>query len=224
MITLDVSATFASTGSSPETNAITVATGSNLLLVVHVYGSAAASPFTCTATYNGVSMTKFSTTDVTWPTQTTDTIIFYTVAPATGTHDVVVTYGGALGLYAIAATTYQGVNQSSPIEQTSSPDFDFVTSNTALTSTFNITANNAWQVTMYGTAFSPATFTATLGTLESQGGVTQKIAIIDRGPLSPPGSYSTSATVSGGANNFGAWGVSIAPVPVSDFVPQALIL
>ena len=61
-------------------------------------------------TYNDVALTKLWEYDGT----ANDFTAWYLIAPATGEHDVVVTFGSSQTNVVVAATSYTGVNQSTP--------------------------------------------------------------------------------------------------------------
>lgn len=100
------------------------ATGSNQLLLVWVFAAndavAAASEFT-SVTWNGVALTRHTACNavasyMSWMRHT----MFYLVAPANGTHDLVVTYDNTSGKANTGIAIYymfvQDVDQSSPID------------------------------------------------------------------------------------------------------------
>lgn len=87
-------------------------TGSNLVLVVGVGTSVAGGAIPSGVTYNGVALTFIDNSANGNPN--TNTSLWYLVAPATGTHDVVVTTAVNAAMSA-GATSLTGVDQTSPL-------------------------------------------------------------------------------------------------------------
>jgi len=101
-------------GSTSLTVSHTVA-GSNRVLYVYVCIWDATSPDTPTATYNGVSMTSLLSglQNVSAGTENARTELFRLIAPATGTHDIVVTITNSQEID-LAAISLTGVHQTTP--------------------------------------------------------------------------------------------------------------
>jgi len=100
------------TTTSPLTISHTVAAGSKRLLVVGIYGRAGTSFSISSVTYNGVALTEagFSKSGLSYCG------LWYLIAPATGTHNVVITFAG-VGSPRISAGVVSriGVDQTTPI-------------------------------------------------------------------------------------------------------------
>lgn len=81
-------------------------TGSNLLLLVSIHASSGDS--VAGVTYNGVAMT------VAWDLagSSVRNTCYYLVAPASGTHDVVVTFGASTAYPIAGSVSFTGVNQA----------------------------------------------------------------------------------------------------------------
>jgi len=134
-------------------------TGSDLCLVVAVASSA--NPAT-SATYNGVSMTAVAAA-----TTLNGLYIrhFYLVAPATGANTVSITFSSAAGVAYGLSASFTGVDQSSPIDATSTGSTG--TSNTGMGDSVTTVANNA--MVLGGIARgSGETLTLTTGTAHQQ--------------------------------------------------------
>lgn len=216
MISLDNSASFVSTLSSPETNAFTVAAGNNRILIVEfAYVNGGGVTSVDSVTYNGAALTFYYERVALGPVKDNRVSIWYMLAPDVGTHDVVISYTGVgiVGV-AISVTAYKGVDQVAPIEQ-AVPATSGANSANSLSLSFSTLSDSAFQHVAYFTGFSPGTFAATTGTLESQASsLNDSMAIVDRGPLGAAGSYSTAVTIGGAANDIRAVGFSLKPAAV----------
>lgn len=99
-------------GHSSRTFAHTVS-GSDLILFVKVGCYQNAGQTVTGITYNGVALTKVDAQN-----QGTNTIraeLWYLVAPATGANNVIVTWSAAVASASYCATSYTGVNQTTPL-------------------------------------------------------------------------------------------------------------
>ena len=135
----------ASTASTSDGFSHTVGTKGNRLLIVTVLAGTSPSGIT----YNGVAMTSHG--DSAMGSERIST--WYLVAPATGSNTI--TLAGEGSLTAIHATSYYGVNQSSPVGT-------LATSNGSSTApTVNATGDNTSLI--YGTVGANGTGTATVG-------------------------------------------------------------
>lgn len=119
-IALDTVSTGQQDGGSSITIAHTVS-GSERLLLVLISAEDNANPNDMPVTgvtYNGVSLTKINEdrTDAS-PSGSADLVSsWYLIAPATGTHNVIVSYTGAIEGDAVTVMSLTGVHQSSPID------------------------------------------------------------------------------------------------------------
>ena len=135
----------AATASTSDGFSHTVGTKGNRLLIVTVLAGTSPSGIT----YNGVAMTSHA--DSAMGSERIST--WYLVAPATGSNTI--TLAGEGSLTAIHATSYYGVNQSSPVGT-------LATSNASSTApTVNVTGDNTSLI--YGTVGSNGGGTATVG-------------------------------------------------------------
>ena len=80
-------------------------------------------PGTQSVTYNGVSMTSIASTNISTGFGRVLTQLFRLVAPATGAHDIVVTFSKTAYLGPTCAISYTGVDQTTPVD-TGSTDND----------------------------------------------------------------------------------------------------
>jgi hypothetical protein len=204
-IALDTSSVSALVG--PGATSLTwphTCTGSNLILWVGVFGDSASGTITG-VTYNGVSMTQAPTVSPIQVPSDRFIYLFYLIAPATGTHDIVVTAGTGTYIAGVAAS-YTGA------KQTGVPDASTNNSGFVLTGDFTCTlttvANNSWTVFIAkNDANGP---TASTGSTQRQ--MANGTGIYDsNGPLSV-GSHSMSVQdASSAASNFAGIMVSVAP-------------
>ena len=105
------------TNSTSVTTPYTVPSSFYRLLVVGVHGYFDGSGYT--VTYNGVAMTQ-STQYNLGQTPERRMTLYYLIAPASGTNDVVVTSGGGSGVFGVHVTSLTGVDQTTPINVISS--------------------------------------------------------------------------------------------------------
>jgi len=110
-ITVDAQVFSSSDASDTTLTFAHTCSGSNRLLVVTVPESRSQ---TATVTYNGVAMTSA----VAQSNSTTWARIFYLIAPATGSNNVVITYSSALTFRQAGAISFNGVDQTSPLGAT----------------------------------------------------------------------------------------------------------
>ncbi len=94
----------------------TTTSGSNLLLVVGVFveDATAGDRAVSSVTYNSVNMTRLVTQDYSGGGMNAE--IWYLVNPSTGANTVNVTLGGTVDDVFAGATTYTGVDQTTPME------------------------------------------------------------------------------------------------------------
>lgn len=121
-ITRDNLVTQATTSSSTSytISSYTVNTGSNRVLTVFAHvriGST--SDFTCTATWNGLAMTEAITNTGTGTSRRWRTYIWYYIAPAVTSANIVISTDGTTAVSWVAgAVTLQGAKQTSPVGTT----------------------------------------------------------------------------------------------------------
>lgn len=139
-IAFDAATQGSNSSGASYTFAHTVSASDNRVLFVSCIGNAVASPDNITgATYNGVAMTLLDKSNASgdrWQ------YTFFLIAPATGTHNVVITSSGAPdNIYAPDAISYIGVKQSSPeVSQKTSG------TSTSKTETITTLTDGAWVV------------------------------------------------------------------------------
>lgn len=127
---------------STNTFAHTVAGSNRVMIVAPVdyQGSHTVSG----VTYNGVALTKLASQVGGVESQVQDTEIWYLVAPATGAHDVVVTWSGATTFSAAGSFSYTGVNQTTPFKSSATKANNASTSNESLSTTTD--GANCWLI------------------------------------------------------------------------------
>lgn len=143
-IALDMATTASTDPYDPHTTltkSLTISSGSDRMLFVYSENKASA---TCTsATFNGVSMTEIADTSY-----NQNACAYYLVAPATGTHDLVITYSTSIGAN-VSISSFTGVKQDVP------DDTDTATGNGSTSMTLTAAANDSWiidGISNYGNA------------------------------------------------------------------------
>lgn len=175
--------------------------GSNRYLAICILGDETVPGNTVTgATYNGVAMT------LSRPGQLHNRYLymFGLTAPASGTHDVVVSASGASFLQLMIAS-WTGVSQTGQPEVA----VDANNSGSALTTSLTTLTNNAWTVECFGSSSgigSTTNFTERVHDSDFNG-----MRVGDNGPISPAGS-ATMTVDSTGTNE--SVMISLAPVAV----------
>lgn len=119
-IAVDATNTGFTASSATHTESHTT-TGSDLLMVVSVLSTVSAATG---VTYNGVALTQQGT-EITMDNGY-KLSMWYKLSPATGTHDVVATVGGATGNVFVNVATYTGVSQSGFPDASAQTDHDNV--------------------------------------------------------------------------------------------------
>jgi len=168
-------------------------------------------------TYNGISMTQANTNT---PVAGIRVYNYYLVAPATGANNIVATFASGSGLVYGIAESYTGA------KQTGQPDAIGNTGSASATSlSVNITtvAANSWIVGgVYGGNSAGFAGTGSWSVLFwGTGGATDPagwngFAMLDtNGPIVTPASTAVGMSMTGGANQMGLVGMSIAPAPES---------
>jgi hypothetical protein len=177
-VALDTSANSSQAPASGTDVAITIAytvTGSNTYLIVgvSVYDSVRSSGIMSAVTYNGVAMARINQTFV----ATTRTVDMWGLKnPATGTHNVVLTNGGAQSqaTSTVIISSWTGVDQTTPIG-TSAVATGTTTASTTVTSVAGgaavdqIAESNSQTPTVTGSGQTQLQY-GTMGTFISGGG------------------------------------------------------
>lgn len=153
-IAFDSAASKSQDSSTTNTFAHTVS-GSNRIILV---GCMTTNGTITGVTYNGVALTQVID-NTTGGTTFNHMYLFYLIAPATGTNNVIVTSSGSGSVYA-ASSSYTGVAQTSPIDGTSA-----TTTTTAGTFSKSVTTTiaNDWIIGYVGVGnygVGPASFPA----------------------------------------------------------------
>jgi len=182
-------------------------TGSDLCLVVAV---AIAAEFVNTTgvTYNGVAMTYVNI--VSNSPGNNGYALYYLSAPATGAHNVVVSFSGNTSYADGFACSYTGVKQTSnPEDNTTSTN----SGGSSVTATLNVTTPNSWLVGFSRGDYGVGTPTITPGVYRQ---LITGNGLIMFDSNSTVSSGSQSITVSDGGNQWTIVALSIAPSVASN--------
>jgi hypothetical protein len=139
------------------------------------------------------------------------------VNPPAGTANITITFSSIYIYYQLSPTLYSGAKQSIPSLVTSSS----VTA-TSITETLTTTADNSWLAAWFGELASGFTFAAGTGTTQRTIGAGW-ITGDSGGPKTPPGSYSMTGTITGGAAQIYGIMIAIEP-PAAAYAPVSLPL
>lgn len=182
-----VDATSAAEWSSGTTVTVShTCTGSNLILFAAVESASVGNTVTTSGvTYNGVAMTIVGSS-VNAGTDNRRYDLWYLLAPATGAHDIVVTYSGTPAQGAVAAASYTGAKQSGVPDATDS----FVGSAvTHATKAITTVADNCWLVAVGGEC-NGVYASVDAGTTLRVGSTNKYSILLDsNGAKTPAGSY-----------------------------------
>lgn len=203
-----------STTSSNPTISLTVSGSDRCIILAPDNGSGGTSVITGTS-YNSVAGTFL--TGVAFGGGSAETRQYYLVAPATGTNNAAAT--GTNSDIRLIASSYTGVNQSSPIDASTTQE-NASTAN--FTPTITTLQDNCYIVVSGQN--NGGTATASVGTMRQAAGTGRML-----GDNSAPTTGSNSMTMGGvGTASWGASVVSLAPVASAGgtvtFVPQLMSL
>lgn len=192
----------ASGGTGFVVNSVTwshTCTGSNLILLVSTsyFENAADSP--SGVTYNSVAMTKA----LDYQSSSLDTThsLWFLYAPATGAHNVVVTFPTNRNNIACCSASYTGAAQSGAPDATATGNHGFGSSDLTIATT--TVADNCWVVEVCGTSTNTVSMSAGTGATERTEQATTggyHAAFYDGGPKTPAGSYSMTVAISAASN------------------------
>lgn len=224
----DTPQTMASSATTSQNFTYVVNPGDNRALIVWFqYTASNAGHAVTAATYNGDALTHFFDIQeiIGLARQTSE--LWYLASPDTGSNTINVTLDNTVGAAAngvILPISYFGVDQSAVFDCTAVNITNSFTSNnsaTTLTSaSFATNTDNAWLNVLFYT-FGTANFTSSVGNLRNQINWNNgRVTLVDRGPLTPTGSYSTkvNTTATVGIYSFTS---SLKPA-VEAFVPQII--
>jgi hypothetical protein len=189
-------------------------TGSDLYLIVAVFSYNNQGTLTA-PTYNGVTMTLIQSTALAGPL---NKLWLYGLAnPATGANTVAFSFSISNSFVASVATSYTGVDQSTPIDvsATATETPGDATYNPAITTT----VDNAWVVGSFR-ATQGNTFTGVVGTLREGAGALAMYNWDSNGAVTPAGTYTATITVVSGANEWS--GIIAALKPAGGATPTPL--
>jgi hypothetical protein len=177
-IDYDTSTIIGSWSSSATTTGSHTCTGTDRYLHVAVFTNAAVTAMT--ASYNSVSMTQLS---VVVDTDGNKNFVFYLANPASGSNTVSVTRTGGSNM-SIVAASYTGVDQTDPVEDSST---DTGVSSPAFTSTAVTTTADNWLIGTFRDTDSRANASAELTRRVTTGVVPEEL-------------WDSAGTVSTGSN------------------------
>lgn len=170
-------------------------TGSSLGLIVNV-GLISTGDQVTGVTYNGVAMTLIDTI----ASSVNRSYLFYLPAPATGTHDIVVSLSGSI-FALLNAVSYTGIQQGATPDATSKTTGESVTS---LASTLTTIADNAIHVVGFVPDAANVTSITNGTILTGSAGESNPLV------LTPAGSHTMTGNWAG-ANRISVVGASFAP-------------
>lgn len=208
-----------STGSaSSKTFAYTVNSNTNGILFVGICGIDTNHVGVSTVTYAGVTLTALiNRTNDTTCLGNRFIYIGYVLLPATGSNNVVVTFGGTIGQdSSITVASYTGVNQTTPTDS-SSQNIDTqclaapISTQTLTTTT---TVDNDWLITVnleYGNGSTVTAGTNTTIRQQVSGGGGDRCIFADTNAAqTPTGSHSINLSLSP-ADNIGGYVYGLQP-------------
>ncbi len=176
------------------------ATGSNLLIVSITGDTIVGSDDIASVTYAGVSA-QLATSLAGSPTGLHRKVyLYYLSNPATGSNNVVVTANNTHYLGPMAAV-YSGAGSSGAIPGATAASLDS-SANDTYASSITTAPDRAWVMLFANNGQGPPIPTCTLGaTIRTYGVLYEDKAICDsNGPVTPPQSYSMTATIANSAS------------------------
>lgn len=191
--------------------------GSDRLLVVSALTNSGADSITG-ITYNGVSLTRIDIADQ----PNNPYYLYYLIAPATGTNNVVITADRSTNAIAGTAVSYTGCLQTASVinahgvQTTPRPATSGAVSLTS-------TVDNCWMVAGYSAGINSSYVAGANTTLRDANGQ-EYIGICDsNGVISPAGALTLNTTWTG-SNNWGMLGAMIAPAAAASSSRKNLTL
>lgn len=213
---INFDATSKGTSSASTTTTVShTCTGTNLILVVGVEIVTVAATTITGITYNGVVMTSIYN----YITPATSRVLayFYLINPATGAHNIVVSYSATDPDAAVVAMSYTGTNQISFPDNKAKSDLGPAL-HSSITQAVTTVANNCWLV---GFTWEEEDKVLTAGANTTQRN-DQKNAVNgdhlagsdSNAAETPAGSFSLTTNMAGSPTNYYSMMVaSLAPVP-----------
>lgn len=196
-------------GSTSITVAHTVTSFASRILFVGVLTGTGNLP---TAIYAGVSMTDSGQTI---DNNGYETKLFYLLAPATGTNNIVVTLGSGTNLIDVSAASYWGALQSGVPDAINTSS----TTGVSLTCALAPVSDNCWEVGV-GTGSAGTAMTLNSGSFVSrqeQHGPFDQIRLFDLGPITPASSQTLDVAANSGSSFLSIILASFAP-----FIPDVI--
>ncbi len=197
----------ASTGTAGTSTSITVAhtcTGSDRILFVGIatFDSGGGQQVSG-VTYNGVAMTQIGTRRV---AGNLDNTLWYLIAPATGTNNIVASYASQAEVYLVAAS-YTGAKQTGQPDATAGNSGQSASAITAVVTTI---ADNCWVV-MSATCNSLGLAAGASTTSRTEASPNDAIGFYDNNAAKTPAGAVTLTATGNATNNTTSSGASFAP-------------
>lgn len=214
-VQFDAATTTTGASISSRTWLHTVANQSNRVLIVGVQAENGSIRHPSGVTYNGVALTQINTANVGSGTRQCVSL-WYLLAPAVGTANVVVTWSSSVSNATAGAISLYNVAQAAPEANATS-----VNNSGATTTNITTLTDGAWVVDMFGSGNGgglsaaggqTARFTNTSGSTTAGGGSTK--------PVATAGATSVTWSQAGGVNRSAGVAASFAPV---NFRPDVMI-
>lgn len=214
-IAFDIATNVTSTGSSTTHTYAHTCTGSDRILFASIATLNDAGNDTVTGvTYNGVAMTRINTARTTgfaWRGY-----LYYLIAPATGSNNIVATKTGTTGQMYGSSASYTGALQSGVPDASNTAD----TSGSPATVSVTTVADNCWAVLTGGNV--DAEFAASTNSTKRNTG--NPATLFDSNAnISPAGSFSMTLTYAG-TRQYELLMASFAPSVAVTFIPKVMII
>lgn len=152
------------------------------------------------------------------------TYVWYILNPPSGSHSLSIPFSGVIASYDLNAIGFQGVNQTSPINNSIAGSGQTIGSGTPLTGSLTTTVNNAAVIGAIGVTTSVGTVTQPTGytSIYNDGNGTENMAGCYKYPITPAGAQSLSWSSSSGSG-VGASGIifGLTPTPASEALELA---
>lgn len=186
--------------------AFTVSGSDRILFVMGSDKSSAASVVTG-ITYNGVALTKITGLNGSGSANDRAISIWYLIAPATGSNNVVISASESVGLR-FSAVSYNGVKQSSPIDVS---DTSTATGSATISNDVTTSTDNDWAIQFIKDATGSLTYSSSTGDTMRLANDAGGHAIADTGSAITPAGSTTMTLGNGSSANIGGLMVAFSP-------------
>lgn len=192
-VTFDNAASVNMAGGTSISQSYTTGSGDDRLMLVAVASNfSGASSLVSSMTYNGDALTKLVTVPYNTMASSTNAVdLWYRIAPASGAHNLVITYSTSTPSFAYNVATYAGVSQASFPDQSTTGAQDSGTSLALSLCSSPSCSMGAWTVLAGASA---GTLTAGTGATARAGSGTSYLLADSAAAVS--GAYTMAATVS----------------------------